>query len=416
MGFPAEEKTELVCESNPNICVDNDIKEYKEPVVKGWRTYSIDVTMFLLGLQVFTFIQINQEYLYYRFSNSPELPDAVREILNSDSGGDVEGCGSGGNMSSVANDLVAQVSSESSLFSTRLSLCRQIPTIIATMILCSYTDCVGRKVGILLPFVGGFCIALVYFLVEAYQASLNWLYLGNLLYGLAGGHILATGCLYAYISDVIPHDSQPFRFILAQSVYFSGSAVSGFLVGFLVDTYGFLTALGVHGVLYCIIILYVIFLLKEPLQELSSSLSIIKCFTNSWDALKIVFRPRKKKSEQYCLILSFFFVLMISITCLGNTDVLTVYAQGPPFCLSSTMIGYLVFVFAIGTVFLPPIGAAILKGCIKPSAFAAILTTIGLIGYICFALCVDSTQLFIGECSNSFTKFTNYSLLILHCL
>uniref|UniRef100_X2B9C9 Uncharacterized protein n=1 Tax=Capitella teleta TaxID=283909 RepID=X2B9C9_CAPTE len=116
--------------------------------------------------------------------------------------------------------METEISTEAAYLSTKITLFREIPPVFLTLIYCSYTDTVGRKFGIIVPAIGGLLNSVTYLLVEYYQASLDWLYLGNFFEGISGGHLTLVGSGFAYVYDTIKPGTVSFRFTLYQSVFF----------------------------------------------------------------------------------------------------------------------------------------------------------------------------------------------------
>ena len=71
------------------------------------------------------------------------------------------------------------ISSKASVWVMYLSLARGIPPIVTILLILTYTDVNGRKLGLVLPTVGGMIRALTYTVVEWHQLPLSCLVIGK---------------------------------------------------------------------------------------------------------------------------------------------------------------------------------------------------------------------------------------------
>ncbi|ELU07945.1 hypothetical protein CAPTEDRAFT_205165 [Capitella teleta] len=291
--------------------------------------------------------------------------------------------------------LQTNIASEASLFSTRLALFRVLPPVMLTMVMVSYSDAVGRKAFLVLPCIGSAIKCSIYLVVEVYSASLEWLYLANLIDGICGQRLVVSGCVYAYLHDIVTVEERSFRFLFTQACFYFGGLVNGTFDGAVVDTYGYKVALGLGLGFYIFLVVYILGALPESLKVKDESISFKKCALKTKNAFMVVFKSRDPQSKRSQLIVVFLFVVIISCITIGNADIITVYGEGPPFCLSPTYLGYLFVIASAASVVLPNLVWKLVRKIFNDSMYCIIVCLIGTIGYVLFGLCNTSTELFI---------------------
>lgn len=419
-----DEKKELVSSGGSNKQtysndLGNGLKKAEEAAedeeVPGCRKYLMysEPALFLAGLAVFAFVQLNQEYLYYRIEGSKEYPRWIQSIL--DGGGSTEdegGCVSSSvndTSSSIITNLETQISSESAYLSTKITLFRGIPPVFLTLIYCSYTDTVGRKFGLIVPAFGGLLNCVTYLLVEYTTAPLEWLYLGNFIEGISGGHLALVGSGFAYVFDTIKPGTVSFRFTLYQSVYFLASAVASLIIGYIIDGCGYIAAFWYLIACYGGIILYVAFILPESLpKKFRKPFNLKQVATNTIAGFAVFFRKRPNKTDRYSLIFIFIVAMIISIIATGNFNLQTVYAESPPFCLNSIQIGVLLAISSALTVVIPPVEIKLWGFCFRDEFFPFLCLTLQTFIFIFEGLADTATLLYIGKHENFLSIHTSH--------
>lgn len=369
---------------------------------KDLRCYKLAVFMFFVGFRSFMFSQVNQEYLNYRFSTSPDLPETVQEILAHDEMS-MYGCNDESanttNLTSIKNDIETEVSSQASLFSTQLALFRQLPPIFTSIVLCAYSEHSGRKFCWSLYIIGCILSDTIYMLVEIFSASLQWLNLANFLFGVSGSQYMVFGCTFAYIIEIQTQHRASFKMLITECAYVLSATINGLIVGDLVENLGFIATFGFLVTLSATMGLYLFFVIEEDKRHNASTFSVSDCFRKTWNAAMVVFYKRYPRSDQAQMIILFFYILLVASMTFGFPDLIVAYLESPPFCLGPVDIGYFNSIKSIATVLAPPLMWWILHKYINPCSFAIILTCITIAGTTFFAFCKTLTELYIGEFS-----------------
>ena len=127
---------------------------------------------------------------------------------------------------------------ESSRLLCYFTLAKNVPALISTLLVCSYTDIAGRKLGLLLPCIGGALKGILYVVVIYCKAPVSYLFIGVAIEGLGGSHMTIQSSAYAYLADILDHDQRSLRFAAVQAVLFFATAVGNVAIGYMI-TWGY---------------------------------------------------------------------------------------------------------------------------------------------------------------------------------
>jgi len=128
-----------------------------------------------------------------------------------------------------------KIQQDSSRLLCYFNLAKNVPALISTLLVCSYTDVVGRKLGLLLPCIGGALKGIIYVVVIYCKAPVSYLYIGAVIEGLGGSHMTMASSAYAYLADILNHDQRSMRFAAVQAVLFLATAVGNVAIGYFIS-------------------------------------------------------------------------------------------------------------------------------------------------------------------------------------
>lgn len=374
----------------PHVCNNQEESIPLKPEIKSveskWRCKILEFlepSAFLMGFTILAFTQMNQEYMLFL-----RLKDVD---LNATS--------------------MAEITSDAAYMATKLYLFRNIPPIVMILFVCSYTDHVGRKFGLLLPVVGALFNISMYILVDILDGPMELLYAGNLIAGLAGGHLAFIGMVLVYLSDTLPKEKLGVRFTLMQCMYFASSAISGAVIGYILQYVGFRYAFFLVATFYIIIILHVACIMPEslPLKE-RESFKISRALSTALTGFRVIFKREPAEMFQKTLISTFFAFTTITLVKMGNFSVQAAYAQGPPFFLNPSQFGAMLVIACIGNVFCCLIGVRVLMIYFSDETVAIICNSVQLIGFIYEGIATNALGLYI--CEYIFTLLKHFIIII----
>ena len=205
------------------------------------RPYLVEPMAFLYNFGMFAFVSLNSEYIFHRVDDfatktlnatiGREHPKGFTSdnLTNEDTNASVNTEDRDGWVSSTAADIVRKD-----------SLSGGIIAILMSLIIVSYSDIKGRKIGLALPCLGGLLNSTCYFLVEWYQLSPLFIYIGPFMDGLCGQHMTLAGAGYAYLADVVKPHTRSFRYTLFSWSIFVAMAKASLAVGYMISSLGYL--------------------------------------------------------------------------------------------------------------------------------------------------------------------------------
>lgn len=357
--------------------------------------------LFLVGLGFFSFVPLNQEYLYQRYYK--RALEAVGGNSTVDRG--VLDIQSEINNTQLIDDIATRVSiyasSNATLFSANMALFRCIPPIFTSILICGSTDSFGRRFGLCLPIIGGIIRALCYLTVEVAGLQLEWLFLGELIDGLFGEHLTFFACSTAYISDVASKESLVLRVIICSTMYIIASSIGNFALGLVIGYVGFAWGIVLVALCYCFALLYVIFVLAESLPKSETKKFTWSLLMNSTVQMyEVLTRQRTPSSDRTLLWLLDLSMLLFSIAFLGTFDVETIFMLGVPFNMDSTHIGVVIGIAMIFWAFVPILRTSLLKRCVSDEATLIITALIAIVAFVIQGFCTTPQQILTGKSCN----------------
>ena len=256
------------------------------------------------------------------------------------------------NVTSNPDYLIEQeIAAETSfwvMLATTISYC---PALFICPLYGALGDHLGRKVHLLIPCIGGF-LSIVCILVVMYlELSLTAFAWSNLLYGFGGGYqFMMAGC-FAYISDITTNEeSRRTRLTVVQAVLLGTMGIIELPAGYIIEYFGFITAMWVCFGFSIAAILYILIPgclyeshVSTPSDCVPFKKILKKIFTDVFD-LFTKDRPGKRRDRLMLLYLMYFITDVIQLS-QSDTQIQIIYGLGPPFCWTSVTAGYFAVIF-----------------------------------------------------------------------
>lgn len=243
------------------------------------------------------------------------------------------------------------IQAESAQFLSYLSLAKCIPALVSTLFICSFTDTVGRKLGLFLPCFGGLLSCLVWACVIYFEKPLTMLYFGCFIDGICGSYITLQSSTYAYFADLITSDRRSMRFVSALALVFVATGVGNIAVGHLIAQFGYLNSFYVVALVFGIAGLHVLFFLPEsrPADRPKMPFCVKTIFKRAISVFEIYTRS-SNNAQTSPTRLRFLLIVFVfeSLIVLGRNDVDLLYIVGAPFCWTSVIVGYFQVGLTIG--------------------------------------------------------------------
>ncbi|KAG9268530.1 proton-coupled folate transporter-like [Astyanax mexicanus] len=306
-----------------------------------------------------------------------------------------------------------QVESQASYILLFYTLILSLVSIPPAMLLGSWSDRVGRRHVLVLPFIlsllsGGVLVAMV--LVET--MSVYWCLLAAGITGLTGGHVSIFLTSFSYLADITTDSSssRTLRMAVAEAMVFVGGMVGFLLGGFLEQWFGLLEAFIAYICCHVFAILYIVLWLRDPRpfgsalsfpskeeeeqtssEKSQSGLFILKYAKLSFQA---VFRRRsgQDRLKLQLLILCTFINNLVSI---GETAILLLYLKYKPREFTTEMFGAYnsarMFLLGFGLLGLFPL----LMRCFREMTLAKLSAVFRAASYVLLAFSTNTWMVFL---------------------
>ena len=183
--------------------------------------------------------------------------------------------------------------------------------VIFALFLWPWSDRAGRKMLILLPFIGN-SVYVCTFLLNVYffeELVVEFLWIETVSSYFGGWTLLFLGA-YGYIADTTTEKSRTLRIVVMDGVGIAAETVGGFLNGYLFAALGYYGSFGVALVCYLLAAMATFLLIHDSKSgDVVEKTPKIVSFRNVLEAFKVLFKKRVGKLRHIIIILVFCFQL-----------------------------------------------------------------------------------------------------------
>ena len=303
--------------------------EYEQPQA-SWASrrcsfISIEPVVFLYAFYIAGSVPMTEQFLYANIAL--EYNTTIQALNN------MTTCTT--NHSNPDYLLHQAVQHESSKWMALLSA-TQLPFIfLSTLIVGSYSDRGGRKLGLILPFVGGLLKSVVSLVIALLYLPKEWLFLALILEGLTGGFGISLMATFAYVSDITAHQNRALRIVIVEAFLGLGIIAGKLGFGYILPAVGFMYTFVVLLGIIILGLLYTVFIVKET----RSGEDRLPFFT--WDHLKRLGQVCAKKDDRgrrWKLAVSVAILVITASMDTGKMDITILYVMNSPFCWNPTQV------------------------------------------------------------------------------
>ncbi|XP_038071547.1 proton-coupled folate transporter-like [Patiria miniata] len=258
------------------------------------------------------------------------VKDRIRELHNFTEN-DTDKCSDAHSDNDTLGD---KIQAESSVWLLYLTAASGIPAMLSTIVFCTMSDRLGRKIAMALPALGFAIQAAVYGFTVHFKLPLAVLFVGDATQGLTGGFgLLFAGCI-SYLADATSEKQRTIRIVIAEMLTFLVGGMNQLGQGYLI-TFGYLPSLAIAfgcnaaAFLYIVVPWFVI-------ETIESSRSDRKEFIDVWRRMKRLLEFNENGRRWQMLLLDFFIFFCVG-QFQGISAIYVLYGSAQPFCwLSST--------------------------------------------------------------------------------
>ncbi|XP_071947508.1 proton-coupled folate transporter-like [Antedon mediterranea] len=222
-------------------------------------------------------------------------------------------------------------------WTTIFLICQSLPAVFVILYISTWSDCIGRKITMILPTVGMLVTSISFTIVLVYRLPIEYLLIGNLSIGLTGNTILLRSGVGSYLSDISNTANFTFRMSVLLGVNFLGIALGQLVFSVWIDNNGFIEPFIFITVLLVFSIFYIVFMIEESID--TTVLTKKYSFKNVVaDMINVILNNTNNRRK---IMLLWMFVRILNSSMVNALfHGLQLYAIGPPLNMSTSGAGY----------------------------------------------------------------------------
>ncbi|KAK7487140.1 hypothetical protein BaRGS_00021635 [Batillaria attramentaria] len=274
------------------------------------------------------------------------------------------------------------------------------PMVVATILLGSMSDVIGRRPLIILSCLSSFFKQIIYDVIMKFDLDLTYCFVGNVVDGMSGSFCTLMLAGFAFTADLTPPEKTRTNAIAIVEFFLQISYLAGQLtVGFLIQNLGYFYASLWPSAFVFMALCISVFFLPETVTHRGKG-SIRRC-VNPLKYVKNIFAfyvsaGTLKERALFCIAVM---VLFLNWTAgMAHTSLLTIYQLGPPFCWLPEQIG---MYGAVGTAIKAVTGLFAVH-VLQKFLSDPIVIAIGLLSYssslVFEGLAQNDVMLYVGKC------------------
>ena len=143
-----------------------------------------------------------------------------------------------------------------------------VPSIVATIILGPLMDRFGRKIGMVMPFVGATIQGVISIYIISFNLDPYYFIVANFISGVFGGHASILAASFSYVADVTSRRWRSLRVAMVESSMAFGGGLGQFISGYLLTKIDcdYMPPLYFYSGCNFVILAYIVFVLPESLS------------------------------------------------------------------------------------------------------------------------------------------------------
>ncbi|XP_066910424.1 lysosomal proton-coupled steroid conjugate and bile acid symporter SLC46A3-like [Clytia hemisphaerica] len=243
-----------------------------------------------------------------------------------------------GDLNSTSHTLLKEVQDRISKFQLYLMLAQNIPPILLVLFFGPLADRYGRKVVMMIAFIGYAFWSTILTAVVYFNLSRYLILVANFIWGCCGYYLSAVVALLAYVSDRTQPDNRAFRIAIVDLVLFAAITASNFSNGKYLQEFGFLACFLLMFTISIVSVIWCFLFISESLPPEKRTETKDPLFTIPRRVLGSVIRKRPNRKK--------LLLLMVVDSTVGFTapvsvqSLLILILLNIPFCWPSSWIGY----------------------------------------------------------------------------
>ena len=256
------------------------------------------------------------------------------------------------NVSSRVSDADTKATSKSSEWIMYYSLIAGVPAVISNFIVGAYLDTFGRRRILTVSIVGTALRLVIQGIVIFCRADIGFFLIACFVEGCTGQHATCFAGALAYMADMtLPGKSRAIGLAVIEGCVQTAIALASFTTGYMVESWGFKTAMIVDVFFLSLALIAAVFLLPETRQN--SENPDDKTFVKQLKLVCQFFTKNDETNSRWKYQVTIAALALTNMSVLSRFPTETLYQLTQPFCWSPAKSGVY---FAIRTVCMTIIG------------------------------------------------------------
>ena len=247
------------------------------------------------------------------------------------------------NSSIPTDDLVLEVSRQTSHYAMLLSVTNDIPAMFTICLLGAISDVLGRKIPVMVSGLTSIFRLAGFMIIAGLRLPIHFLLVGEFINGLGGYHVTCVIMMSsAHISDVASDERKLKDMLFADLVFFAGSLLSDLLTGFLLPYIDYFYLVSIMLIFQVIIVIYTVFLIPSFTSppDNSNKQTILGTTKHTLSGTINVYFSKKDTMLTHARLWGILVVIILhQIVYLGIYNTLCVLVLSPPLCWRSILLG-----------------------------------------------------------------------------
>lgn len=238
-----------------------------------------------------------------------------------------------------------EIQGQSSFIITKAMLIEGIPSILMVLIYGAYSDEMGRRVTILVPFIGGLIQSICVCLMINLTLPFYVYYIGSFIYGFSGSYGTFLSGVFAYLADTTSSSQRSLGMGAMEACLGISMVIANVSIGYWLKMAGAkdpmlaITSLLVASPIFMFCVKESFVRSRQSLyrEDVALPIRVIESVKRQLGKIKTVFASDRDRGR--CLVLCIVAFSMHILCYVGSSSIVTLYVLNKPFCWTSDLIG-----------------------------------------------------------------------------